>query len=117
MQIKAVKSGDIFDGADTNKKLWLDDDQNPDHLLARVNAANAGFTSNLNTMTGSYLIHKMYCKYIDALDGKRSPFPFIHEVFDEIQVELQEEGRQLPESVWNDGTRYLVFKKRDKEVE
>merc|ERR1712176_783454 len=64
-------------------------------------------------VNGSFLIFKMFKKYIAALDGKRTPFPFIHEVFDEIQTELQQEGKQLPESVWNDGTRYLVFKKRD----
>merc|ERR1712232_623314 len=115
-QQKVVDEKHIFGGI-SKRRLWVGDDENPDHLLARVNAANAGFTSNLNKKTGSLLIYKMFNKYVDALDGRRSPFPYIHEVFDEIQTELQKEGRQLPESTWNDNTRYLVFKKRDKGVE
>merc|ERR1712130_970474 len=70
----------------------------------------AGFTSSLNSLTGSHLIYKMYKKYIAALDDSSKPMPFIHEIFDEIQTELQQEGKQLPECVWNDNTRYLTFK-------
>merc|ERR1712228_35166 len=108
---KRVDVEDIM-GGDAEHKFWVDDDENPDHLLARVNAANKGFTSQLNPTNGSLVIYKMYNKYIDAIDGKRKPFPFIHEVFDEIQTELQAEGKQLPESVWNDNTRNIIFKKR-----
>merc|ERR1712228_203332 len=78
-----------------------------------VNAANKGFVSTMNSTTGSHVIYKMYSKYMDALDGKRTPFPFIHEVFDEIQAELHNDGKQLPESTWNDNTRNIIFKKRN----
>merc|ERR1712228_781227 len=108
---KRVDVEDIM-GGDAEHKFWVDDDENPDHLLARVNAANKGFTSQLNPTNGSLVIYKMYNKYMDAIDGMRKPFPFIHEVFDEIQTELQAEGKQLPESVWNDNTRNIIFKKR-----
>merc|ERR1712228_93521 len=108
---KRVDVEDIM-GGDAEHKFWVDDDENPDHLLARVNAANKGFTSQLNPTNGSLVIYKMYKKYLDAIDGNRKPFPFIHEVFDEIQTELQAEGKQLPESVWNDNTRNIIFKKR-----
>merc|ERR1712228_218663 len=108
---KKIDVRDIFGGHE-NYKYWVDDEENPDHRLARVNAANKGFTSSMNYTTGSHVIYKMYSKYIDAIDGKRKPFPFIHEVFDEIQTELQAEGKQLPESVWNDNTRNIIFKKR-----
>merc|ERR1712228_930852 len=108
---KRVDVEDIM-GGDAEHKFWVDDDENPDHLLARVNAANKGFTSQLNPTNGSLVIYKMYSKYVDAIDGKRKPFPFVHEVFDEIQTELQAEGKQLPESVWNDNTRNIIFKKR-----
>merc|ERR1712228_1072287 len=108
---KKIDVRDIFGGKEDHK-YWVDDEENPDHRLARVNAANKGFTSSMNHSTGSHVIYKMYTKYIDAIDGKRKPFPFIHEVFDEIQTELQAEGKQLPESVWNDNTRNIIFKKR-----
>jgi len=51
----------------------------------------------------------MYEKYMEALDKNQAPF--IHEIFDSIQTELQKAGKQMPECVWNDDTRYLVFKK------
>merc|ERR1712228_632162 len=108
---KKIDVRDIFGGKEDHK-YWVDDEENPDHRLARVNAANKGFTSSMNYTTGSHVIYKMYSKYIDAIDGNRRPFPFIHEVFDEIQTELQAEGKQLPESVWNDNTRNIIFKKR-----
>merc|ERR1711997_583571 len=57
----------------------------------------------------------MYTKYVEALESRKST-PFIHEIFDEIQKELQAEKCQLPECIWNDNTRYLVFKKRNKNV-
>merc|ERR1712228_159573 len=108
---KKIDVRDIFGGKEDHK-YWVDDEEKPDHRLARVNAANKGFTSSMNYSTGSHVIYKMYNKYIDAIDGNRKPFPFIHEVFDEIQTELQAEGKQLPESVWNDNTRNIILKKR-----
>merc|ERR1712048_784502 len=86
---------------------------NPDHLLATINAANPGFTSRLNSKIGSLLIYKMYSKYMKALRYRSRrvawPMPFLHEVMDEIQTELQEEGKQLPTATYNDDTRYLTF--------
>jgi len=54
-------------------------------------------------------IHAMFVKYTEALDNGQSPF--VHEVFDAVQTELHEAGKQMPECVWNDDTRYIVFKK------
>merc|ERR1712150_103814 len=88
---------------------WKQGQANPDHLLARVNAANEGFVSRLDSRYGSMAIHAMFQKYMDALDNGQSPF--VHEVFDEVQTELHEAGKQMPECTWNDDTRYLVFKK------
>merc|ERR1712048_1443773 len=80
---------------------------------ATINAANPGFTSRLNSAIGSYLIYEVYRKYRQALryrSGRDAwPMPFLHEVMDEIQTELQEAGKQLPTAMYNDGTRYLTF--------
>merc|ERR1712228_363604 len=111
---KRVEEDDIFDG-DANPK-WEGDDENPDHLLGRVNAANQGFVSNLNSLYGSWVIYKMFTKYMAAINGNKT-MPFIHSIFDEIQKELQLEGRQLPECTYNDGVRYLCFaKNKNKKV-
>merc|ERR1712228_1082655 len=109
---KRVDEVDIFDGKKQPK--WKGDQSNPDHLLGRVNAANDGFVSNLNSRKGSWVIYKMYSKYMDALKlGGRTPY--IHTVFDAIQTELQLDGKQLPECTWNDGIRYLTFGRRAKQ--
>merc|ERR1712228_213885 len=60
-----------------------------------------------------WVIYKMYSKYMDALKS-RGRVPYIHAVFDAIQRELQLEGKQLPECVWNDDIRYLTFGRRTK---
>ena len=81
--------------------------------MATINAANPGFTSRLNSEIGSLLIYKMYTKYMKALQYRSRriawPMPFLHEVMDEIQTELQDEGKQLPVATYNDDTRYLTF--------
>merc|ERR1712176_868212 len=33
---------------------------------------------------------------------------------DDIQQQMQEDGKQMPECTWNDGVRYLVFKENTK---
>merc|ERR1712129_330821 len=114
---KAVEVDDIMDG-DEDHEYWIGDDKNPNHRLARVEAANEGFISVLNKANGSYVVYKFYQKYCEALDKKKNgnPMPFLYEIFDEIQQELQDAGKQLPESVWNTDTKYLIFasnKKKD----
>merc|ERR1712232_370523 len=110
---KQVEEKDVFDGRDAEYKPWTSSQKNPDHLLATINAANAGFTSKLNRQIGSYLIYNMFCKYRQALQYRSRrdawPMPFLHEVMDEIQTELQEAGKQLPTAMYNDDTRYLTF--------
>ena len=106
---KQVEVGDIFADAD---RQWTTATQNPDHKLGRVNAANEGFTSRLDSKRGSFVIREFYEKYKAMLNGIETRYLF--EIFDEIQTELQEQGKQLPECVWNDGTRYIVFKKNGK---
>merc|ERR1712190_591971 len=110
---KAVEVDDIM-GGDEDHEFWVDDDKNPNHRLARVEAANEGFVSVLNKANGSYVVYKFYQKYCDALDNKKSgkAMPFLYEIFDEIQQELQEAGKQLPEALYNADTKYLIFKQR-----
>merc|ERR1712228_406884 len=69
-----------------------------------------GFVSRLNTRFGSWVVFKLYSQYCKALE--KGKMIFIHEVFDNIQKELQSEGSQLPESVWNDKTRYISFHRK-----
>merc|ERR1712039_199894 len=79
--------------------------------MGRVNAANEGFVSKCNQSNGSYVIYQFYKKYMDALSDLTKPTPFISDIFTSIQNKLHKEGKQLPESVWNADTKYLVFEK------
>jgi len=108
-QTKAVEVEDIFSGTTRKGSLWKSDEENPDHLLTRINAANEGFTSSLNNKNGSHLIYKFYTKYCNALDSKER-IPYMNRIFGEIQTELQNEGKQLPECVYNDQMEGLIFK-------
>merc|ERR1712228_806835 len=111
---KKIDQENIFDGlADENVK-WGKDEKNPDHLVGCVNAANDGFVSRLDRRFGSLCIHRFYQKYSAILNAKKREIPFIHQIFEEIQEELQFEGKQLPEAKWNDSTQYIVFKKNKK---
>jgi len=108
-QCKSVEEKDIFGGKFKNQK-WTEIDDNPDHWLGRIDAANAGFQSKIDSKKGSLLIAKLYEKYKQKMEDEDAPF--IHEIMDEIQHELEDEGKQLPECVWNTGTRYVVFQKK-----
>merc|ERR1712129_121617 len=52
---------------------------------------------------------KFYTKYCNALDSKERT-PYMNRIFGEIQTELQNEGKQLPECVYNDQMEFLIFK-------
>merc|ERR1712228_940423 len=108
---KKIDEIDIFNADHDKTVKWGLNEENPDHLVATINASNHGFVSRLDRRFGSLCIHRFYQKYCWILDAKKREIPFIHEIFEEIQEELQFEGKQLPEAKWNDSTQYIVFKK------
>merc|ERR1712003_268558 len=66
----------------------------------------------MSLKNGSYVIQSFYDKYVNNL--RRNKEMFLYEIFDSIQHDLQKQGQQLPEAVWNDGTRFLMFKPNKK---
>merc|ERR1712228_1031158 len=111
---KKIDEIDIFNADHDGTVKWGINEKNPDHLVGCVNASNHGFVSRLDRRFGSLVIHRFYQKYCSILDGKKSEIPFLFEVFDDIQEELQLEKKQPPESKWNDETQYVIFKKKKK---
>eukprot|EP01083_Nonionella_stella_P145282 454965_1 len=96
-------------------QLWVEGDNNPDYRLAMIEAANYGFQSKLLTNTGSYMIHSFYEKTMKVLtQNKRT---FLDEIFEEIQDELHQEGKQLPTYTWNNHTQYIRFQRANKSTE
>eukprot|EP01084_Bolivina_argentea_P116320 206699_1 len=104
---KQVDFDDIHDGKNAAIS-WADGEKGPDYRLATVQAANPGFQSRLRTDIGSYAIYEFYKKTMQNLMDKERRF--IHEIFDDIQTELHNRGKQHPISTWNDNTRYIRFK-------
>merc|ERR1712129_152848 len=66
----------------------------------------------MSLKSGSFVIQSFYRKYVNNL--RRNKEMFLYEIFDSIQHDLQKQGQQLPEAVWNDGTRFLMFKPNKK---
>eukprot|EP01084_Bolivina_argentea_P214558 364242_1 len=89
---------------------WIEGQNNPDYLLAIVNASNPGFQSKMNTENGSYLINKFCEESLENLQHENGKF--IHEIFENIQSELHQKGKQHPTYEWNDATNYIRFKKK-----
>merc|ERR1712228_479619 len=109
---KRVDVIDIFEG--DNKPKWGLNEKNPDHLVGRVDSVNMGFVNRLDRRFGSLCVYMFYQKYLAILDAKKREIPFTHQIFEEIQEELQLEKKQPPECKWNDSTQYIVFKKNKK---
>ena len=91
---------------------WERGDHNPDYKLVEINAANTGFQSFLSYNKGSYMIHGFVDKMIKDLDNNKQRF--IYEIFDEVQKELQELGKQQIKPVYYNGTRFIKLKRNVK---
>eukprot|EP01083_Nonionella_stella_P041337 112063_1 len=93
---------------------WGSNEQNPDHLLVEVHAANKGFQSKLSMARGSLMLHTFVTKTLDDLGQNGDKC--IYEVFDDIQHELAQQGKQQIVATYHDKTRYVKFKKNEKDV-
>ena len=89
---------------------WARDEKNPDYQLAVINAANEGFQSKLDTQRGSYVITEFTEKLRENMNDKNNK-RFLFEIFEKIQSDLHDKGKQLPENTFNNGTRYIKFYK------
>eukprot|EP01083_Nonionella_stella_P246628 856002_1 len=108
-----------------HRNEWAQEESNPDHKLVLLHAANKNFQSKLRTDIGSL--------FIERLLGKIRENENIHwlfttqcwrwcknkqtlwEITSEIQHELHDEGKQLPEYKYNNDTERIVFIKNQKE--
>ena len=90
--------------------VWARDENNPDYQLAVINAANEGFQAKLDTVSGSYVITEFTQKVRENINDKHNE-RFLFEIFEEIQSDLHDQGKQLPENTFNNGTRYIKFDK------
>eukprot|EP01083_Nonionella_stella_P041336 112061_1 len=109
-QGKQVTAGDL-------EITWGSNEQNPDHMLVEVHAANKGFQSKLSRIRGSLMLYSFVAKTLADLDQNGDKC--IYEVFDDIQHELAQpqQGKQQIVATYHDKTRYVKFKKNDKDID
>eukprot|EP01083_Nonionella_stella_P310344 1102283_1 len=88
---------------------WLENEMSLDFRLVTIYAANEGFQSILNSKKGSYAIMKFIHKMAKNVENGNKKWLF--EICDEIQSELHSHGKQHTVSKFNDGMRYLKFKR------
>eukprot|EP01083_Nonionella_stella_P145885 458123_1 len=88
---------------------WLENEMSLDFRLVTIYAANEGFQSILNSKKGSYAIMKFIQKMNENQQNGNKKWLF--EICDEIQSELHSHGKQHTVSKFNDGMRYLKFKR------
>ena len=99
-----------------DSRVWAYDEDNPDHKLIKINAANDGFQAKMSMSTGSYVI----TNFIDHLKDnifKNKNKKSLNDVFTEIQNSLHNQGKQLIEKTFFNETEYIKFHINNKRKE
>ena len=92
--------------------VWAQDEDNPDYRLITIHAANQGFQSKMSKEIGSYVITGFTRLLKDNIMNRNNDL-FLYEIFDNIQTELHDKGKQHTVNIFNDGTRFVKFLKHD----
>ena len=99
--------------ADVEKKtqvIWASDEDNPDHRLVVIHAANEGFQSKLSLTDGSFVI-KGFCDGII-----NNPNQWLYKILNKIADDLHKKGTQLMVKTFSNNTEYIKFKPNEKKV-
>eukprot|EP01084_Bolivina_argentea_P123873 219506_1 len=89
-------------------RIWDYNTRNPDHKLVEIHSSNTDFQAKMNNDIGSYMLYEFVTKVIDDLDNNKNQY--IHQIFDDIQNELENRGKQLTTNTYNNNTGYIKFK-------
>ncbi len=84
---------------------WTTSTKNEDYNLVLIHAANSGYAARGASDTGSYLIH-LFVNTLMQNVGEKTQTD-LAAVCEYIQDTLNDEGKQLPESTFNNSTRTL----------
>ena len=93
---------------------WTDDNHNPDFKLVEIHAANSGFQAKLNTTFGSYLLYEFVSRMKKCIDDGEDVT--LGRLFDKIQNELHDKGKQQIVKVFNNDTRGIQLQMRDDDI-
>ena len=92
------------------ENIWTQEEDNPDFKLVTIHAANIGFQSKMDIVTGSYVITAFTRLMIQNIRDNNNK-QWLFQIFDYIQKELHDKGKQHTVNTYNDGTRWIKFRK------
>jgi len=97
---------------------WRQNENNPDHNLVVIHAANRGFQANADGKVGSYLIHfltKLVTASVNPKCRRRCCGPeYLGEIIQEIQNHLERKEKQLVVPFYLNGTERIAFRPKSK---
>eukprot|EP01084_Bolivina_argentea_P079785 144641_1 len=84
---------------------WTSTTKNPDYKLVQINASNIGYQAKCDERFGSYLLYGFCNKMKDNIVKKQNKT--LGEIFDSIQNELHDLGKQQTTNIYYNNTRDL----------
>eukprot|EP01084_Bolivina_argentea_P303762 524540_1 len=110
-EIKKKEKGKYFGAENLENSLmnaWTDENSNPDFKLVEIHAANYGYQAKMNCRVGSYLLHQFAEKVTENINKNKNMT--LGNMFDAIQNELHDLGKQQIVKSFNNGTSFLRLK-------
>eukprot|EP01084_Bolivina_argentea_P050137 92187_1 len=104
---KGVKLRDIETGHEWNQMQPF----NPDYKLVQINAANTGFMAKCDLRFGSFLIYEFVKRMKENIEKENKQD--LSAIFEAIQNELHDKGKQQTTNTFNNGTGHLYFAKNN----
>ena len=92
-------------------QMWTTHQKNPDFKLVEIHAANPGFQAKMHRHNGSYLLNEFTKRMRSNCSDNNNDIDHLGRMFDKIQNELHDKGKQQTQNVFNNDTRYIIFKK------
>eukprot|EP01084_Bolivina_argentea_P081021 146736_1 len=91
---------------------WAENENNPDHKLVVLSAANQDFQSKMSIRKGSYFVRSLVEKITENDDTCCCKNKlFLGDIVTKIQNELETSGKQLPECTYFNGTDKIIFRR------
>lgn len=90
---------------------WTESTENPDYNLTVIHSTNTGFEAKARGDRGSDFTYEFVRKMKRNIT--KSPMRKLQDICYGIQEKLHKDGRSLPQFIFNNETRHIVFQKND----
>eukprot|EP01084_Bolivina_argentea_P274001 466869_1 len=96
---------------ESEDSLWRRDTKHPDYKLVQITGSASGFQSKMDRNIGSYMLNAFVTRFLELETNNQHKY--IYEIFDDIQEELHNRGKQHLMIAYNNNTRYVRLIKSD----